>query len=145
MDNENGTAPGLILPYLDKHILLLPGPPEELEPMFVNQMSPYLKELQQEVICSSTVKLCGIGESKAETQILDLLEKQSNPTIAPYAKTGEVHFRVTARAETEAKAKALLEPVVQELTGRFGSQVYTIREEVSLEQAVAELLQEKGC
>ena len=144
LDNENGTAPGLILPYLDKHILLLPGPPEELEPMFVNQMSPYLKELQQEVICSSTVKLCGIGESKAETQILDILEKQSNPTIAPYAKTGEVHFRVTARAETEAKAKALLEPVVQELTGRFGSQVYTIREEVSLEQAVAELLQEKG-
>lgn len=145
LDNENGTAPGLILTTEQKkHILLLPGPPEELEPMFLKQMIPYLQKLQQEVIYSSTVKLCGIGESKAETQILDLLEKQGNPTIAPYAKTGEVHFRITAKAESEQKAKALVEPVVQKLKERFGTLVYTAREEVTLEQAVADLLQEKG-
>ncbi|MGN0306456.1 MAG: competence/damage-inducible protein A [Lachnospiraceae bacterium] len=144
LDNENGTAPGLILTTEQKkHILLLPGPPEELEPMFLKQMIPYLQKLQQEVIYSSTVKLCGIGESKAETQILDLLEKQGNPTIAPYAKTGEVHFRITAKAESEQKAKALVEPVVQKLKERFGTLVYTAREEVTLEQAVADLLQEK--
>lgn len=145
LDNENGTAPGLILTTEQKkHILLLPGPPEELEPMFLKQMITYLQKLQQEVIYSSTVKLCGIGESKAETQILDLLEKQGNPTIAPYAKTGEVHFRITAKAESEQKAKALVEPVVQKLKERFGTLVYTAREEVTLEQAVADLLQEKG-
>lgn len=145
LDNENGTAPGFILTTEQKkHILLLPGPPEELEPMFLKQMIPYLQKLQQEVIYSSTVKLCGIGESKAETQILDLLEKQGNPTIAPYAKTGEVHFRITAKAESEQKAKALVEPVVQKLKERFGTLVYTAREEVTLEQAVADLLQEKG-
>lgn len=145
LDNENGTAPGLILTTEQKkHILLLPGPPEELEPMFLKQMIPYLQKLQQEVLYSSTVKLCGIGESKAETQILDLLEKQGNPTIAPYAKTGEVHFRITAKAESEQKAKALVEPVVQKLKERFGTLVYTAREEVTLEQAVADLLQEKG-
>lgn len=145
LDNENGTAPGLILTTEQKkHILLLPGPPEELEPMFLKQMIPYLQKLQQEVLYSSTVKLCGIGESKAETQILDLLEKQGNPTIAPYAKTGEVHFRITAKAESEQKAKALVEPVVQKLKERFGTLVYTAREEVNLEQAVADLLQEKG-
>lgn len=145
LDNENGTAPGLILTTEQKkHILLLPGPPEELEPMFLKQMIPYLQKLQQEVIYSSTVKLCGIGESKAETQILDLLEKQGNPTIAPYAKTGEVHFRITAKAESEQKAKALVEPVVQKLKERFGTLVYTAREEVTLEQALADLLQEKG-
>lgn len=143
VDNENGTAPGLILREKDKHVLLLPGPPKELIPMFEQQMMPYLKSLEPEVISSVTVKLCGIGESKAETKILDLIEKQSNPTIAPYAKTGEVHFRITAKAETEEKAKEMMLPMMEKLQERFGNAVYTMDEKVTLEQALVEMLMER--
>ncbi|MBQ9989945.1 MAG: competence/damage-inducible protein A [Lachnospiraceae bacterium] len=144
IDNENGTAPGLILSEKGKHIFLLPGPPNELKPMFTEQMMPYLQKLEEAVIFSVTVKLCGIGESQAETDILDLLEGQTNPTMAPYAKTGEVHLRVTAKAVTEGEARRLVQPMVEELKNRFGHKVYTTQEEVTLEQAVAELVRERG-
>ena len=99
VSNPNGTAPGLICSENQKHIILLPGPPSELIPMFENEIIPFLKSLTDGVIYSKTVKLCGIGESQAETMVLDLLNRQTNPTIAPYAKVSEVHFRITARAK----------------------------------------------
>lgn len=140
--NPNGTAPGMILEEEKVRVILLPGPPNELVPMFEEQVYPYLKRLQPEVICSKMVKICGMGESAAETEILDLIQQQENPTLAPYAKTGEVHLRLTARAETEAQALSMIEPLEQELQRRFGSLIYTDREEVTLEMAVAELLSE---
>ena len=143
VDNENGTAPGLIVPVDGKHVLLLPGPPNELIPMFENQMMPYLNGLEPGVICSTTVKLCGIGESKVETDILDLIEKQTNPTIAPYAKTAEVHLRVTAKADNEAQADILMQPVIRELQKRFGKHVYTLDEKITLEKALVDMLIEK--
>ena len=143
IDNDNGTAPGLIVETNGKHVLLLPGPPNELKPMFEEKMIPYLQKLQPGIIYSKTVKLCGIGESKVETQILDLIKEQQNPTIAPYAKTGEVHLRVTAKADNEKEAKELIKPVVKELKERFGDAVYTTKEEVTLEKALVDLLIEK--
>jgi nicotinamide-nucleotide amidase len=125
-----------------KHVILMPGPPGELIPMFENSVMPYLSKLQSCVIYSKTVKVCGVGESKAETMIADLVEKQSNPTIATYAKTGEVHLRVTARAEDEKAAKKLVKPMVIELKNRFGDYIYTTEEGVTLEKAVADLLTE---
>ena len=71
--NPNGTAPGIIIEDEDTCIILLPGPPDELVPMFEEQVYPYLHSLQPEIICSKMVKLCGIGESAAETKILDLI------------------------------------------------------------------------
>ena len=143
VDNENGTAPGLIVPAEGKHVLLLPGPPNELIPMFENQMMPYLNGLEPGVICSTTVKLCGVGESKVETDILDLIEKQTNPTIAPYAKTSEVHLRVTAKAETEEEAQEMMKPLIEELQNRFGKHVYSLDERVTLEKALVDMLIEK--
>lgn len=143
IDNENGTAPGLIVPADGKHVLLLPGPPNELLPMFEQQMMPYLNKLEPGVICSTTVKLCGVGESKVETEILDLIEKQSNPTIAPYAKTAEVHLRVTAKADSEEEAKVMMQPVIEELQKRFGNHVYTLDETVTLEKALVDLIIQK--
>lgn len=140
--NPNGTAPGIIIEEENTKVILLPGPPNELIPMFEEQVYPYLNELQPEIICSKMVKLCGIGESAAETKILDLIEKQDNPTVAPYAKTGEVHLRLTARAETKQQALSMIEPLEQELRNRFGSMIYTDEEEVTLEMAVAKLLSE---
>ncbi len=139
--NPNGTAPGIIMEDGDTCMVLLPGPPNELIPMFEEQVYPYLHNLQPEVICSRMVKLCGIGESAAETEILDLIEGQQNPTVAPYAKTGEVHLRITAKAESEDAAYALIGPMEEELQRRFGSLVYTDDPQVTLEMAIAKLLE----
>ena len=140
VDNKNGTAPGLIMEEEGKIMILLPGPPVEMIPMFQESIVPYLRNKQPEVIVSEMVKLCGIGESKAESMIADLIDQQTNPTIAPYAKTGEVHLRVTAKAANEESAKELIKPVVKELKKRFGVHVFTTKENVTLEESVVDLL-----
>lgn len=143
VDNLNGTAPGIIIEAKGKSVILLPGPPNELIPMFERDIFPYLNKMQPEIIASVMVKMCGIGESAAETEIRDLIDSQTNPTIATYAKTGEVHLRVTAKAADEKDAKRLLKPVVKELKNRFGNKIYTIDEKVTLEQSVIEMLKER--
>lgn len=152
VENDNGTAPGYIVEADDrmeipktakeatKRVILLPGPPNEMVPMFDHHILPYLRKLQNKVFLSDMVKICGIGESKAETQILDLINGQTNPTIAPYAKNGEVHFRVTASAADEKEAHQLLKPVIDELFSRFGDNIYTTKEEETLEEVVVKLL-----
>lgn len=140
VDNPNGTAPGIIMNENGKHVILMPGPPNELIPMFDNSIMPYLSALEPGIIYSQTVKVCGVGESKAESMVEDLINEQSNPTIATYAKTGEVHLRVTARAEDEKEAKKMVKPIVKELKGRFGNSIYTTQEDVTLEKAVVDLL-----
>lgn len=140
IDNENGTAPGVIMEESGKTVILLPGPPNELVPMFEKDIAPYLNEKTPDMIYSQTVKICGIGESKAEAMIEDLLKEQTNPTIAPYAKTGEVHLRVTAKAQDEKTAKKLCKPIVKELKSRFGEKVYSTQEDMTLEKAVVDLL-----
>lgn len=144
IDNQNGTAPGMILEENGKIVILLPGPPNELKPMFQNDIAPYLNSLQPEGIYSKMVKVCGIGESRAETMVADLLAAQTNPTLAPYAKTGEVHFRVTAKAVSEKEAELLMKPMIEALHNRFGSMIYTTDEDVTLEQAVVSLLQQQN-
>ncbi|MCI6432157.1 MAG: competence/damage-inducible protein A [Oliverpabstia sp.] len=143
LDNANGTAPGLIIEENGKIVILLPGPPNELKPMFENQVYPYLREKQPEVILSRMIKICGIGESAVEDKIQDMIDAQNNPTIATYAKTGEVHLRVTARAESEAEAKKMIKPVVRELKVRFGKNIYTTDEHKTLEECVIDLLKDQ--
>lgn len=140
LPNPNGTAPGVIIEAENAKVILLPGPPNELCPMFEESVVSYLEKLTDQVICSQTVKICGIGESKAEEMVKDLIDTQTNPTIATYAKTGEVHIRVTASAEDKKSASKLIKPVVKELKSRFGKNIYTTEEEVTLEKAVADLL-----
>ncbi|NBH83936.1 competence/damage-inducible protein A [bacterium C-53] len=142
VDNKNGTAPGIIMEEKGKHVILLPGPPGEMIPMFEESMKPYLLKLNPGKIVSQMVKVCGIGESMAETMILDLIDQQTNPTIATYAKTGEVHLRVTAKADSEKEAKKLLKPMVKELKERFGAKIYSTNENASLESCVIDLLKE---
>ena len=120
IDNLNGTAPGLILEDKErgKAAILIPGPPNEMKPMFEHDIAPYLNKKQPEGIYSHMVKVCGIGESRAEIMVADLMDAQTNPTLAPYAKTGEVHFRVTARACSEEAAEKLMEPMIEEMKKR---------------------------
>lgn len=140
LDNDNGTAPGIIIETDQCKVILLPGPPGELIPMFEEKVVPYLQQMTSGVIQSQTVKICGVSESSVETMVKDLIEKQTNPTIATYAKTGEVHIRVTAAAETSQKAVKLIKPVVKELKSRFGQDIYTTDENTTLEKAVVDLL-----
>lgn len=143
--NKNGTAPGMVLHAgKGKKVILLPGPPSELIPMFHQQVEPILQELEPGILYSKVVKIDCLGESYVETQILDLIEKQSNPTVAPYAKLGEVHLRVTAKADSKKKAREYVMPMVEELKNRFGNKIYTIEEEVTLEDVLIENLEEKG-
>ena len=144
IDNHNGTAPGLILEDKDgKVAILLPGPPNEIKPMFERDVAPYLNKKQPEGIYSRMVKVCSIGESRAETMVADIMDAQTNPTLAPYAKTGEVHFRVTAKAKDEETAEALMKPMIDELYKRFGTRIYTTEEDVTLEEAIVDILKEK--
>ncbi len=146
LDNDNGTAPGLILEDREngKTAILMPGPPAEMHSMFEKDVAPYLNKQQPEGIYSRMVKICGIGESAAETMVADLMDKQSNPTLAPYAKTGEVHFRITAKAKTKEEAEAMMAPMLEEMKKRFGKAIYTTEENVTLEDAVVELLKQKN-
>lgn len=140
LENHNGTAPGIIIEMEHARVVLLPGPPNELRPMFEESVEPYLADLTSQVICSQTVKICGVGESRAETMVKDLIDAQSNPTIATYAKTGEVHIRVTASAGDRKAAAKLIKPVVKELKSRFGNDIYSTEEETTLEKSVVDLL-----
>lgn len=141
--NKNGTAPGIIVSEGEKTVILLPGPPLELKSMFTDSVMPKLQQKCGQVFYSQTVKIVGPGESSVETQILDMLNTQENPTIAPYAKTGEVHLRVTARAKDEKEAREKTAPVVEELYRRFGNAVYTTDADETLEMALTKLLIKK--
>ena len=140
LDNPNGTAPGIIIERENTKVILLPGPPGELIPLFDSAVRPYLERLNPGALYSQTVKICGVGESMAETMVKDLIDTQTNPTIATYAKQGEVHIRVTAYAEDAKEAKKLTKPIVKELKSRFGADIYTTEEDVTLEKSVLDLL-----
>ncbi len=143
IDNSNGTAPGLIMEKDGKSVILLPGPPNELEPMFDNDIRPYLAGKNPDAIFSKMVKICGVGESQVETKLLDLIDAQTNPTIATYAKTGEVQVRVTAKAASESAAKELVKPVVKEIKSRFKENVYSVDANETLEEVVVKMLAKK--
>ena len=92
--------------------------------MFRYRALPYLQKLSDGVIASRTVKTFGIGESAAEALLRDLMNALHNPTLAPYAKEGEVELRITAKAPVEAQARDLIAPVEAELRALLGDVVY---------------------
>jgi nicotinamide-nucleotide amidase len=142
--NANGTAPGLILEKDGKTVVALPGPPNELIPMFEAGVFPYLRGrlgADRRVIRSKTLRVVGRGESSIEDDIRDLMQA-ADPTVAPYAKTGEVHLRVTTMAGDEAEADARIAPVAEEIRRRLGPVVYG-EDETTLAQAVVALLTER--
>lgn len=143
--NPNGTALGALFEKDGKIAICLPGPPNELIPMMEESVEPYLREKtsgSRAVIQSRTLRIVGMGESLVEDKIRDLMASD-NPTVAPYAKTGEVHLRITARAPSEADANALIAPREAAIRARLGSVVYGVNDE-TLESAVVGLLRASG-
>ena len=145
LPNPTGTALGALFEVGGKMAICLPGPPNELIPMTEQSVEPYLRQKttgSPAVIQSRTLRIAGMGESEIEARVKDLMAS-SNPTVAPYAKIGEVHLRVTARASTPEAAFALIEPVESALRQRLGDVVYGVDGE-TLESTVVGLLKLLG-
>jgi nicotinamide-nucleotide amidase len=133
---------GIAVEQAGKIVIMLPGPPKEMEPMFVNRVVPYLMEKEHATILSHTLFIFGMGESKVEDTLRDMMTSYTNPTIAPYAKQGEVQVRVSAKAGSADEAETMIWPVVEEIQKRLGDVVYGV-DAGSLQNAAVEALKEK--
>ena len=108
--------------------------------MFLNQVVPYLEKLTDGVLYSATIKECGIGESILETKLMDLIDGQTNPTMATYAKTSTSEIRLTAKAPSRESARNLVKPYIKEIKKRLGEAVYATVDSDEMEDAVCKLL-----
>lgn len=142
INNNNGTAPGAIIEENNKIMIILPGPPKEMKPMFEETVKPYLQKKADSVLVSRIIKILGIGESAVADELKDIMDVQTNPTIAPYAKEAGVMLRITAKADNEEKALKLIMPIEKEIKDRIGENVYA-SEDIGIEDVVAKLLIEK--
>ncbi|MBA5851345.1 competence/damage-inducible protein A [Clostridium sp. cel8] len=142
LKNDNGTAPGCIINENGKILIVLPGPPREIKPMFLNQVVPFLSKYQSGTIRSKVLRIYGIGEGEMAEKIKDLINNSKNPTIAPYAKQNDVTLRITAKASTEDEALKLIEPLEEKVKNILGKNIYGYGE-TSMEEVVSKLLIEK--
>lgn len=143
--NRTGMAPGMAVEKNGHHYLLLPGPPHELQPMFEDEAIPYLLRAsgKQEIIVSRVLKFYGIGEAELEHRIQEVLETQTNPTVAPLATPEAVTLRITAKAETIDRANELIDPIEQQIHNLVGEYIYGTNND-TLSSKAAELLLAKG-
>lgn len=137
--NNNGTAPGLILEKDGNTIIMLPGPPHEMKPMMQETVIPYLQSRSDKIFVSKTLNFIGIGESALEEKIESLIDAQTNPTIAPYAKIGYPILRVTASAKTEKEAFEMVEKTSKDIENKVSEYLFGYNETLP-EEAVVELL-----
>ena len=143
MKNNNGTAPGCIIENGEKVVIMLPGPPSEMKPMFDEQVMPYFMEKCDFKLESKFLRIFGIGESALEDMLLDLIDGQTNPTLATYAKDGEVTLRLTARVNPGENADEIISPMLSEIKKRTGDALYSLEDE-PLDLVAAKLLLEKN-
>lgn len=144
--NAIGTAPGIIVEKGNKTIILLPGPPFEMQPMVETTVIPYLARkvgTEPTVLFSRVLKVVGPGESVIEDRLRDLLEHQSNPTIALLAKDAEVHVRFTARGHSQEAAKGCIHRLEQEVRQRLHPYVYGA-DDATLASVVGTLLRQQS-
>ncbi|WP_010314483.1 competence/damage-inducible protein A [Synechococcus sp. CB0205] len=145
LPNPTGTAPGMIWsPVPGFTVLTFPGVPSEMKAMWQQTAAPWLRQsgLAAGVFASRMLRFWGVSESALAEEMADLLE-QANPTVAPYAGAGEVKLRITARAEHQADAEALLLPVEREIRRRTGQSCFGVDEQ-SLAEVVLQQLRLRG-
>lgn len=139
--NEWGTAPGCAFEADGVRVILLPGPPRECLPMFDHCAAPYLRALSGQTLVSRQIRVFGMGESAIEAVFRARMERMANPSLATYAKEGEVMLRVTAKAADKDAAAAMCSPVVREVLDTLGDIVYGVDVD-SLEERVLALLRQ---
>ena len=143
IENPNGTSPGILIETDEKIVMMLPGPPRELQPMFDNQVKPYLNKYAQGIVKSKVLNIFGMGESTMEAMIEDLIEEQDNPSIAPYCMEQGLILRITARAQKESIADEMIHALENKVRDRLGEYIYGVDHE-SLEGVVVKALKQKG-
>ena len=144
--NDYGTAPALALYDKDRNktVIMLPGPPNELVPIFNEEVAPYLNDRRNTVLLSKNVNIFGMGESAVETALAGLMQSAKNPTLAPYCKVGEVRIRVTASAEDIATADSMCDAMIEKIMKtEVGAFVYGVDAD-TLEKAVVTSLIDRG-
>ena len=148
--NNYGTAPGLAVVGRgdpgapEKTVIMLPGPPREMEPIYREEVKPFLLKKQNKIILvSKTIHIFGMGESQVEHKLHELMENSVNPTIAPYAKEGEVELRVTASGSDETECLNLINPAIEKIKSEIWEFIYGI-DVKSLQNAVVSKLREKN-
>ena len=141
-DNPAGTAPGCAFAAGGVHVLMLPGPPVEMQPMLEHWVVPYLEALSDTVSISHDLMTFGIGESSVDQLLHEKLTYQENPVIATYAKPSEVRVRITASADDAHAATALLTPLCEQVRALLGNYVYGM-DIPNLETCCMQLLKEQ--
>lgn len=145
LPNPLGTAPGAAFETDDKVVIVLPGPPREFNEMVDSQVLPYLRErvgFGADVIRSRVLRIAGLGESSVAEMVKGLLGG-SNPTVAPLASLGEVHLRITAKAESVGEADAMIDEMDRKLSAILEKSIFG-RDDESLERVVVRMLTEAG-
>lgn len=142
--NNHGMAPGMLYKTESHVYILLPGPPKEMEPMFQFEGKPKLAHMlnKADVILSHVLRFYGIGEAELEDRLQDLLDKQTNPTVAPLASDGEVTLRITAKTDTEEQAWKLINETKEEILDQVGEYLYGYDDD-SLASKTIELLEQQ--
>lgn len=143
LDNNNGTAPGGIIEKDGKIAVFLPGPPFEMKAMYEESVYPFLRERCSEQLYSREIQTFGVGESRLEDMLKPIMENQTDPTIAPYAKESGVMLRLTTMASTQDEADARFNPVEAEIENLAGDIIFGYGDE-QLQDAVYKLLKEKN-
>lgn len=143
LPNAQGTAPGFWLEKDGKIITSMPGPPREMTDMFNKQIRPRLEKLQDSVIYYKILRAFALGESKMETMLLPLIDNQTDPTIATYAKEGECSLRIASKRPTLADAQKAVADMEAKVLGIIGDFVYSCDDEELIE-VVGKLLIEKN-
>ncbi|MDD5093892.1 MAG: competence/damage-inducible protein A [Dehalococcoidia bacterium] len=140
--NPTGTAPGWWVRQGSKMILAMPGPPGEMKQMWEKEIKPELQKLSSAIICSQTLKIWGLGESKVDEMISPLLSS-TNPTIGVYAKLTGIEVRVTAKASSRKEAEKMIVPLEKKIRSILGDHIWGTGDEI-LEKMVGDLLRRRG-
>ena len=141
--NDAGTAPGFALEKDGKYIICMPGPPREMKRMFQKSVVPFLQSMIDGALYYRQIRFFGIGESMLETLLLDLIDNQTDPTLATYAKEGECSLRIASKRATEEEAEHAVDEMLEKVKERVGHYIYSCDDE-ELAQVVADRLMEQG-
>lgn len=141
--NASGTAPGFALQKDGKTAICFPGPPRELKWLFENGACQYLEQFMEKKMFYRVLRFIGIGESDLEMLLMPLIEGQTDPTIATYAKEGECTLRVASQRDTMEEAEAAVDEMIGKIDELAGDFIYSHNNE-DLNEVVVRLLKEKN-
>ncbi|HZH34223.1 MAG TPA: competence/damage-inducible protein A, partial [Pyrinomonadaceae bacterium] len=143
LDNPNGSAPGILFAEDEKFLIILPGPPREMKPMFEEKVLARLRQNSGEVsVRRRILRVAGMGESAIDEQIAPIYKQYENPQTSILFNRSEVEVQLTARGKTEAEAETLLDEVSDKIAEKLGASVFARNGEL-MEEVVGRILTER--